>query len=101
MKKLLALILSAALALSLVACGGGSGAGDNNTSSESNTDKTGCIVSKPLCIWQRHQGHPDLREGFHRGMKKAAGINTTGLFLFIASSRNFNEFFVVIFLCLC
>ncbi len=102
MKKLLALILSAALALSLVACGGGSGAGDNNTSSESNTDKTGCIVSKPLCIWQRHQGHPDLREGFHRGIKKAAGINTTGrLFLFIASARNFKECFVVIFPWLC
>ena len=43
MKKLLALILSAALALSLVACGGGSGAGDNNTFSESNTDKTALI----------------------------------------------------------
>ena len=33
MKKLLALILAAALALSLVACGGGSGAGDTNTPS--------------------------------------------------------------------
>jgi len=33
MKKLLALMLAAALALSLVACGGDSGAGDNNTPS--------------------------------------------------------------------
>ena len=56
MKKLLALILSAALALSLVACGGGSGAGDNNTSSESNTDKTGCIVSKGLFVLEPKDG---------------------------------------------
>lgn len=45
MKKLLALILAATLALSLVACGGDSGAGDNNTPStssggESNTPPT-------------------------------------------------------------
>lgn len=40
MKKLLALILAAALALSLVACGGGSGAGDNNTPSGGNGDAT-------------------------------------------------------------
>jgi hypothetical protein len=33
MKKLLALMLAAALALSLVACGGGNGAGDTNTPS--------------------------------------------------------------------
>jgi len=38
MKKLLALILAAALALSLVACGGGSGAGDTNTPSGGNGD---------------------------------------------------------------
>lgn len=40
MKKLLALMLAAALALSLVACGGGSGAGDNNTPSGGNGDVT-------------------------------------------------------------
>ena len=40
MKKLLALILAAALALSLVACGGDSGAGDNNTPSTGNGDTT-------------------------------------------------------------
>ena len=40
MKKLLALMLAAALALSLVACGGGGGAGDNNTSSGGNGDTT-------------------------------------------------------------
>ena len=40
MKKLLALILAAALALSLVACGGGSGAGDTNTPSGGNGDTT-------------------------------------------------------------
>lgn len=38
MKKLLALILAAALALSLVACGGGSGAGDTNTPSTPSTE---------------------------------------------------------------
>ena len=38
MKKLLALILAAALALSLVACGGGSGAEDTNTPSTGNGD---------------------------------------------------------------
>lgn len=40
MKKLLALMLAAALALSLVACGGGSGAGDTNTPSTGNGDTT-------------------------------------------------------------
>ena len=40
MKKLLALILAAALALSLVACGGGGGADDNNTPSGGNGDAT-------------------------------------------------------------
>ena len=40
MKKLLALMLAAALAFSLVACGGGGGAGDNNTSSTGNGDTT-------------------------------------------------------------
>ena len=40
MKKLLALIFAAALALSLVACGGGSGAGDTNTPSTGNGDTT-------------------------------------------------------------
>ena len=40
MKKLLALILAAALALSLVACGGGSGAGDTNTPSGGDTTPT-------------------------------------------------------------
>ena len=40
MKKLLALMLAAALALSLVACGGGSGAGDNNTPSTESGDTT-------------------------------------------------------------
>lgn len=40
MKKLLALMLAAALALSLVACGGDSGAGDNNTPSGGNGDTT-------------------------------------------------------------
>ena len=40
MKKLLALILAAALALSLVACGGDSGAGDTNTPSGGNGDTT-------------------------------------------------------------
>ena len=39
MKKLLALMLAAALALSLVACGGGGGAGDNNTSEETTMTK--------------------------------------------------------------
>lgn len=39
MKKLLALILAAALALSLVACGGG-GAGDNNTPNTGSDDTT-------------------------------------------------------------
>ena len=41
MKKLLALILAAALALSLVACGGDSGAGDNNTPSTGNVTPSG------------------------------------------------------------
>ena len=41
MKKLLALMLAAALALSLVACGGDSGAGDTNTPSGGNGDTTG------------------------------------------------------------
>lgn len=40
MKKLLALILAAALALSLVACGGGGGVEDNNTPSGGNGDTT-------------------------------------------------------------
>ena len=40
MKKLLALMLAAALALSLVACGGDSGAGDTNTPSEEETEIT-------------------------------------------------------------
>ena len=40
MKKLLALMLAAALALSLVACGGGGGTGDNNTPSGGNGDTT-------------------------------------------------------------
>ena len=40
MKKLLSLILAAALALSLVACGGGSGAGDTNTPNTGNGDTT-------------------------------------------------------------
>lgn len=40
MKKLLALMLAATLALSLVACGGGSGAGDTNTPSTGNGDTT-------------------------------------------------------------
>ena len=40
MKKLLALILAAALALSLVACGGDSGAGDTNTPNTGNGDTT-------------------------------------------------------------
>ena len=40
MKKLLALILAAALALSLVACGGDNGAGDTNTPSTGNGDTT-------------------------------------------------------------
>ncbi|NBI09252.1 hypothetical protein D1641_04365 [Colidextribacter sp. OB.20] len=40
MKKLLALMLVAALALSLVACGGGGGTGDNNTPSGGNGDTT-------------------------------------------------------------
>ena len=39
MKKLLALMLAAALALSLVACGGG-GAGDNNTPNTGSDDTT-------------------------------------------------------------
>ena len=41
MKKILALILAAALALSLVACGGDSGAGDNNTHSTPSTPSGG------------------------------------------------------------
>ena len=41
MKKLLALMLAAALALSLVACGGGGGAGDNNTPSTPSTSSGG------------------------------------------------------------
>ena len=41
MKKLLTLILAAALALSLVACGGGGGAGDNNTPSTGNVTPSG------------------------------------------------------------
>lgn len=40
MKKLLALMLAAALALSLVACGGGGGTGDNNTPSGGSDDTT-------------------------------------------------------------
>lgn len=40
MKKILVLMLAAALALSLVACGGDSGAGDNNTPSGGNRDTT-------------------------------------------------------------
>ena len=40
MKKLLALILAAALALSLVACGGDSGAEDTNTPNSGNTTPT-------------------------------------------------------------
>lgn len=40
MKKLLALMLAAALALSLVACGGSGGTGDNNTPSGGNGDTT-------------------------------------------------------------
>ena len=40
MKKLLALMLAAALALFLVACGGDSGAGDTNTPSTGNEDTT-------------------------------------------------------------
>lgn len=41
MKKLLALMLAAALALSLAACGGDSGAGDTNTPGTGNGDTTG------------------------------------------------------------
>lgn len=41
MKKLLALMLTAALALSLTSCGGDSGAGYNNTPSTGNGDTTG------------------------------------------------------------
>ena len=40
MKKLLSLVLAAALALSLVACGGSGGTGDNSTPSTGNGDTT-------------------------------------------------------------
>lgn len=40
MKKLLALMLTAALALSLVACGGGGGTGDTNTPSGGDSTPT-------------------------------------------------------------
>ncbi|USF26040.1 hypothetical protein N510_000956 [Firmicutes bacterium ASF500] len=59
MKKALALIIAAALALSLTACGGDSGAGDASTPGESNTgntDKTGCIVSKGLFVLEPKDG---------------------------------------------
>ena len=46
MKKLLALILAAALALSLVACGGGSGAGDTNTPNGGEEDSTQQTIDK-------------------------------------------------------
>lgn len=45
MKKLLALILAAALTLSLVACGGDSGAGETNTPSGGNGDATSTDTS--------------------------------------------------------
>ena len=45
MKKLLTLILAAALALSLVACGGGGGAGDNNTPSDTPSTGNGDTTS--------------------------------------------------------
>lgn len=67
MKKTLSLILAAALAISLAACGGGTG--DNNTpsggtrditstdtTSERNTSKTGCIVSKGLFVLEPKDG---------------------------------------------
>ena len=45
MKRLLALMLAAVLALSLVACGGGGGVGDNNTPSTGNGDVTNTDTS--------------------------------------------------------
>ena len=45
MKKLLALILAAALALSLVACGGGSGAGDTKTPNDMPSTEKGDTTS--------------------------------------------------------
>ena len=68
MKKLLALMLSAALALSLTACGGGGTANTStpsggteditstDTASERNTSKTGCIVSKGLFVLEPKDG---------------------------------------------
>ena len=45
MKKLLALILAAVLALSLVACGGGGGAGDTNTTNDTPSTGNGDTTS--------------------------------------------------------
>ncbi len=61
MKKLLALILTAALALSLVACGGDSGTGETNTPSGSGTPNTpeqenSLIESKGLFLLEREDG---------------------------------------------
>lgn len=57
MKKLLALMLSAALALSLTACGGDNrDTTSTHTSGESNTGKTGCIVSKGLFVLEPKDG---------------------------------------------
>lgn len=45
MKKILALMLAAALTLSLVACGGGSGAGDTNTPNDTPSTENGDTTS--------------------------------------------------------
>ena len=81
MKKLLALILAAVLALSLVACGGGSGAGDDNTpsgwnNSEPTTDELDRNdTSNYVGVWETEHYRLTINSG---GVGRYEEIKETG-----------------------
>ena len=81
MKKLLALMLAAVLALSLVACGGGSETGDNNTPS-GGEDSTPSMTKEEMLETATALNLAELRNEFNENKVRAESTYIGNIFTF-------------------
>lgn len=107
MKKLLALMLAAALAFSLVACGGGSGTGDTNTPSgngdttstdtpNGGEDNTPSMTKEEMLEQAEEVSHGDIQNASIENIANAKQLYCNKILKLRGTIRTINEDYVVI-----
>ena len=73
LKKLLALIMTAAMGISMAACGGDSGSGESSAKAEAGKESGGDIYKIGICQQLEHDALDQATKGFEEACKEKFG----------------------------